>query len=193
MYMSQTTETQLLASILELAERDYNHPISGYRIELYLDPENCIVYTFDCVGAGVPMLAWHRRHRWICTIPDRAIPESVAEVVTAHVGHLVALCERYLGTEWDGSNHVGRWAEPYEPSYFDCEPGLDFACYWDPGDWFSGDGTDTEIRELAAQGHTPADIMAELYLGDQYNGQVEPEAALEYVTELVAEHTGPLS
>lgn len=190
MYMSQTTETQLLASTQELAERGYTHPVSGYRIELYLDPENCTVYTFDYVGAGVPMLAWHRRHRWICTIPDRAIPESVAEVVTAHVGHLVALCERYLGTEWDGHNLVGQWADPE-----DCDPDLpiDFACYWDPDDWFSGDGTDTEIRELAAQGHTPADIMAKLYLGDQYNGEVEPEAALKYVTELVTEHTGLLS
>lgn len=185
----------LLASIAELAERDYNHPISGYRVELYLDPENHRVYTFDYVGSGVPMAAWHHRHRWVCTIPDRAIPESVAEVVANHVGHLVAICEQYEGTVWDGSNHIGQWADPEGAGYFDTATPLEFACFCDPADWFGGDGTDTMIRELAAKGHSPADIMAGLYLGDPYNGEVEEGAALEYVAELVAEHTheGPLS
>lgn len=185
--MPNDVETKLLNSIAELAERDYNHPISGYRIEVYLNPENHEVYTFDFVGSGVPTAAWHHRHVWICTIPDRAIPESVVEVLSGYVGHLVAICDNYLGTYWDGSNHVGRWADtPREPDH-----PFNFSCYWDPSVWF--ESSEGEILAMSAAGHTPNDILAKLHLGDPFNGEVERGAALEYVTELVSGHQGALS
>ncbi len=185
--MQNDIETKLLASIAELAERDYTYTVSGYRIEVYLNPETHEVYTFDFVGAGVPIAAWHRRHVWVCTVPDRAIPESVVEVLSNQVGYLAAVCDQYLGSEWDGNNHVGKWAEaPEDPG-----PPFEFACYWDPAIWF--EDSQGEILTMAAAGHAPTDILAKLYLGDQYNGEVEREAALSYVTELVSGHEGALS
>jgi hypothetical protein len=180
-------EARLLASIAELDGRSYEYPISGYQIELYLDPETPEVYLFEHVGAGVPMAAWHRRHRWVCSIPDHAIPASVVEVLETYVGHLVALVEAYEGSEWDGSNYVGRWSDMAELDP-DCWGRWEFSCYWDPYLWF--EGSDREILELAAQGYTPTDILPTLYLGDQYNGEVRPDAALEYVTEVIEEAHG---
>lgn len=123
--------------------------ISGSSVRLVLEPggerEDGIprVYTFGHVGPGVPERVWHRRHLTLCSVSVAAVPERLREIVEAHIDEIVALSERYLGTEWDGHNHVGRWDLGPED---DCADALavsrevEESCptYWDAGDWFAG-------------------------------------------------------
>lgn len=180
--MTQEIEQSLLESIEELGgDSDYRHPCSGYKQELYLNPETYTLYVFEHVGAGTPMRAWHGIDKWILDIPDRAIPESLVEVLKRKLGNLVETCERFEGTKWDGSNHRGVWRSDDEygvDASFD-HMDFDIACYWDPSDWF-GDADD-EIRRLASEGLTPEQIADKLYLGDTMDGMCKRDEAIDYI------------
>jgi len=186
--MTPEQRKTLNASIQSLRNDDYSAPCSGYRQDLYIDPEKHTVYVFTCVGAGIPAAAWHNRQVQILRIPADAIAESVCNAVLMVEERLAELCDRYLGSEWDGSNHVGRWAEDgggVLEWVGDRIP--EIACYWDAGDWFSGDGTDDDIRARLRSGKKPQEILADLYLGDESIGEVREADALEWIKGLAAE------
>lgn len=89
---------------------------SGAKATLYLIPgeENGgtpQVYSFGNVGPGVPMPAWNRRHLSLGTVPLDTKPESLRDWLLEQEESLLALSALYLGSEWDGSNEVGRWHE----------------------------------------------------------------------------------
>ena len=176
-------------SIAALADGDYESPCSGYRQVLYLDPEEHALDLFATVGPGMPEAAWHNRYAYICDIPTGAIPSSVHSAIAAVRDRIVSVCDAYLGSECDDRcNYIGRWREdPDEDTtavFEGCEP--EILTYWDPDEWFSGDGTDDNIRQLLGAGETPESILADLWLGDESTGEVREADALEWIRGLAS-------
>lgn len=77
---------------------------------LYLDPEDGQVYNWE-PGQGTPMAVWHGRHRLLATYDSCTDAASLTSWLQedAQQEELERLCDLYRGSEWDGSNHVGRW------------------------------------------------------------------------------------
>ncbi len=89
---------------------------SGASVTLYLIPaaENGgkpQVYTFGHVGPGTPEAAWHRRHLSLGTVPLDTNAESLKAWLEGQAETLQAISALYQGSEWNGSNEVGRWHE----------------------------------------------------------------------------------
>ena len=174
-------------SIAALEQKDYSAPCSGYRQELYLDPEGHELYVFGHEGGSEPGAAWHGRHAYVCSIPTDAIPRSVRCAIAGIRDDLVALCESYLGSECDGRNLRGRWSDDRDDrGMADLRDRLAILTYWDPGEWFAGDGTDDNIRQLLGAGETPESILADLWLGDESTGEVREADALEWIRGLAS-------
>jgi hypothetical protein len=178
--------SNLSDSIAALGEQDYGYACSGYRIELYLDPTERAVYLFEHVGSGEPEPAWHGRHHHVCRIPEDAIPESVAEAISAIEGHLEWICDQYQGDHWDGSNYRGRWAEADDHDYDVEIP--EIACYWGPADWYGNDTSD--VDRLIAEGRSAEDIYEATDSGDRDRGCVRRRDAIEWLTDYAEEARG---
>lgn len=99
------------------------------------------VFVWSCVGAGEPMHAYHSR--WLClgTVPQRAVEAEIENVLREHEEEILSALSAYKGAEWNGHNHVGRWARDIDEELDRAPYGVTAAlrevpCYWDPGDWF---------------------------------------------------------
>jgi hypothetical protein len=81
-----------------------------WRYGLYLDPEARRIGHWEMYGSGTPERVWHGR-AVIADLPFGAVGESVEEIVRSdELRDLVAaLFALYEGSEWNGSNHIGRW------------------------------------------------------------------------------------
>jgi len=119
----------------------------GWKIELYLVPSKETddgapkVVEFQRNGPGTPAPAYHRRWRHITTVPAKTVGESVLRWLQSVEDVLLALDEHYLGSEWDGHNHIGKWNwGPDDDEDLAFESALDprdaFEHYWEAGDWF---------------------------------------------------------
>lgn len=125
---------RLQQSIENLRSHDFSSPCSGYRQEIYLDPEESKVYVFACVGSGYPIRAHHNIDVHLVDIPADAIGDSVADALLNHLDTIQAFVDLFKGTKWDGHNLVGQWEEWDEPYALNIEPD-EIHCAWDPADW----------------------------------------------------------
>ena len=115
-------------SIKALASQSYDLP-PNHTIDIYLDPENEIVFSFTadnsqpiascnkrslgvCVinSNAIPESAVNKRALGICTVGNGASPESVAAQVMEIYDDLVDAIGHYQGSSWDGRYEVGEWA-----------------------------------------------------------------------------------
>jgi hypothetical protein len=178
----------LRESIAALEDETYNFdPMSGYRIELYLNPETRRIYRFDAVGAGVPERVWNGIDQHICSVPARAIPDSVRRALDAVYDTLESICDDLIEVEWDGLRPRARW----RTESWGCEQYLidtiQIGTYWDPDDWWEYDRR--PVDELIAAGKSPQEIYDALDWGsDAYDdGCVQESDAIEWLEELIAE------
>lgn len=154
-------------------------PTSGAQMALYLIPAEESnsgrpeVTAFQRLGAGTPMPAWHRRWAYLCTYGAQTVGASVLEALRAAEERLLDLSASYLGAEWTGSNHVGRWRH----EDLDVELDLDdhLRHYWDAGDYYA----DQDWAELARE----AGVDPERALGTDW------EAVAAEVAQLVEART----
>jgi len=80
------------------------------------------VVTHAGVGnIGIPEPAFCGRWRWLCRLPKKAVGTTVVEALEDATDELLALAGTYAGSEWDGSNLVGRWSdgEPWDRDAFE--------------------------------------------------------------------------
>ncbi len=129
-----------------------------YRRDLYLIPASEAdgdlpeVTTHGGVGnIGQPMMSFHHRWAGIGGYGASVQGQGILEILCGLEDELVAVSDAYLGSEWDGSNHIGQWSDDgrdYDgPCAELCEAwsrAVDHGLpsYWDAGDWFgpAGDG-----------------------------------------------------
>jgi len=178
------TETEiresLRASIDALADADWTAGVSGYRHCVYLDPRSCEVYQWSHVGPGCPEPVWNGRHKTVFEHATQAdlIPSSVVEALLDRIDLLTSVCVEVINDvdvadDFGSAHHE---LEAWEP---------ELAYYWDPGDWYQDSGH--EIETLVAQGHSPEQIVDCLDQGDDYNGRIRAEAAVDWMTDRVDE------
>jgi hypothetical protein len=110
----------------------------GERCVLVLDPERRAVYPFTTIGSGWPTNVFHGRAIAL-NVPAAADLASVEQVLRSRDGALAELLDAYVGTRWDGCNHVGVWSGEFDARR-EREEALeealkDAARVWPASDW----------------------------------------------------------
>jgi hypothetical protein len=171
---------KLIDSIEALANEDYACQ-SGWQTNIYLNPENETVYTFLTCNS-VPASAYHNIDQFICKVWNEAIPESVRDGVMSVIDRLQAILDDYQGSEWNGSNHVGRWkirgTEDDQESYEPISQDISIGYYYDPCDWFVDQ--DEMIKTFCA-GKTAQQYCDDSNLDNGTEGAVKPGEALSWL------------
>lgn len=143
------------------------------------------VYTWNNVGPGCPAPLYHNVHREIGDVPLAANEDSVLEILRDNEDTIREVAALYLGAEWDGHNHVGRWRDREEarrrdePAEWDYDRGplqdaLDAVrTEWDARECFAGveaDVIEAAIRagsiEAAADHESTAAALEDVLLDD---------------------------
>lgn len=165
------------------------------QVQVILDPAKRKVYTFGQIGAGTPGPVWHGRHRVIASLRPDFVGETLEDVLRGHESDLAAVADAYLGDEWDGSNHVGRWAEdvadlvlPIEDSV---EHGDAVARYWDAGDYLAGDTASVIANAFSHKGIGAA-AAAEVADAKSNGAHIRLDDAEKYIRSLVEERIDDL-
>jgi len=149
--MTETETTRVIYPSADELDTGGWSESSGYGRTLYLIPAAEsdsglpeVTYHGGVGNRGTPMSAWHNRWTSIATYGARVIGESVLEALQQIEDDLIAESERYLGSEWDGSNYRGHWRDNgYDRFGFLC-PLDGVGHYWDAADWLSGGSYDWE-------------------------------------------------
>lgn len=153
---------------------------------IFLDPENGRVYTFGCIGSGSPAKAYHGIHRTLGQVPVDADPDSVRDLLQAQESKILGIQERYLGTEWDGHNHVGKWEDDDREDF---EEQLDLegvATFWDASDFFYAD-PDTVLGELLKAESLESYVDAEIESAAGQQVLLKRSDCLETLRQLLTE------
>jgi hypothetical protein len=177
-----TTTAETPAVIYPTAEAldTIGYSRDSWRFALYLIPAGESssgrpeITSHSGVGnIGTPMPAWHGRWASIGSYGPDVQGESVLAALRELEPLLLAASDAYLGSEWDGSNHVGRWevetdedgialgCEATDALYLAWEQAAEsLVTAWDAGDWYAparvswadiceAHGVDTERGESA--------------------------------------------
>ena len=127
---------------------------SGTIAHLYLIPSDesvagegeAKICVWSNVGSGVPEPAYHCRWLSLGPVNTEFCAASLVAVLRDQAETLCQMADCYLGSEWDGHNHVGRWRDQewlesltQDPTY-----GLRLECatYCSASDWFTDVGSD---------------------------------------------------
>ena len=91
--------------------------ISGSNNTVYLIPAltnetSPQVFVWSCIGSAQPEPAFNNRWYGVCSVPRTAVPSEVEKVLRSHEELLIEINSFYDGSEWDGHNHRGSWADP---------------------------------------------------------------------------------
>ena len=172
-------------------------PTGDWRVTLYLIPAEesesgvpGILASVSVGNGGCPEPAWHDRWKCIGRVPEDAVGESVLAMLGEYESDLLDLAAAYEGSQWDGNNHVGSWAD--DGVSLDL-PWHDVAQWWDPWDWFQGQSwvdvctlahIDPE-RGAACLDELVAALTSDSATGDEY---LRAEDVLRHVTNLLDEH-----
>lgn len=174
----------LIDSIEALKDEDFSVG-SGFKTDIYLDPEAEKIYTF--VGSNSqPMTAYHRIDRRIVTANSSAIPASVYSAIKSLEDNLDLLIDQYEGSEWNGNNHVGQWSESAEDtleSIWDQQ--LEIASYWDASDWF--EPVTDQLKDAWENGQTAEQIIDEQGCGNEADGMCDRDEAITWLESKIEE------
>lgn len=173
--------------------------ISGSKATLYIDPEGPRVYTFGYVGnASWPMAAHHRIHISLGSVPLSTVPNSLKEWLEAHTDEIEALIAEYQGSEWNGSNHIGKWSDESDELHTALDQQLQEAfnqneiqTYWDASDWYAGD-PQSVISAAIGAGSIETAVENELDSAQMNGALLDPDDAEEALRTLLKEHAEDL-
>lgn len=135
----------------------------GESAAVVFDPSGRHFYVFTSIGSGTPSPVWHHRQVEF-PVPASASLEAVEAVLRTLEATTEALAACYLGSEWDGHNHVGSWMEGYN-AHLDVleEAAKGVATYWEADNWLDGDpgAVQKEIENLLRAGKTIEEAIEE--------------------------------
>jgi len=185
-------KTALQLSIEALGSENFN-VCDGHKTDIYLDPEKKAVYTF--VGSNSsPMAAFNNIDLHLLRVHNGSIASSVQAAidnVSDNIGSVLAL---YLGTEWNGNNHVGQWGEGLCDELECLQEKLSLtpaACYWDASEWF--DPVLDDLKTEWEAGKTAEQIIDGQNLGDDCDGEVDRNEAIAWLNGMIGEWSADLS
>lgn len=147
-------------------------------VDIYLDPETRTVYSYPSSGSDLPGDAAHSRHLLLGSVPPDTVAEVLQDFLRGMEPTLVALCNSYRGTRWDGNDLVGIWeddavgiqdalAEEFT------EGRCPAVAYWDAGQAFEDTDDEDKARWLdMPTSEAVADMVA--YMKD-LGAYVRPE------------------
>ena len=185
-------KTALQLSIEDLGSENFNVAY-GQKTDIYLDPEKKAVYTF--VGSNSsPMDAFHNIDLLLMRVHNGSIASSVQAAIENISENIGSVIDLYLGTEWDGSNHVGRWDEGLCDELECLQEKLSLtpaACYWDASEWF-GPVVD-DLKAEWKSGKTADQIIDGQNLGDDCDGEVDRDEAIAWLNGMIGEWSADLS
>lgn len=146
--MSNNTQTQTQAAIDTTGVTVADHTA------LYLDPERREVYAWHD-RSSCPAAVWNNRHASLGVVNGAVSPEWLRDYLSDSES-LPVICAGYLGDEWDGHNHIGRWTEGAQEAIEGFQHALHDACMyapkvWSADDWICGD-VETCKRDAIAVG-----------------------------------------
>ena len=117
--------------------------VSGVNVRIVLDPEERRVYSVWAIGAGIPMSVYLRTERVLLSdVNPDIVPGELEAWLREHEDEVEAIADCYRGSEWDGSNHRGRWGDALTDVEFDLESAwysADLPAYWEAGDYLGYD------------------------------------------------------
>ena len=173
-----------LSSIEALGECDFLLD-SSWHTDIYLDPETGKVYPFETIN-GTPERAYHNIDQFICRVGNRAVAKSVRDNILLMDERLKDILGLFIGAEWNGQNHVGKWRESRdhdwrEPFHQCFREHISIKTYADPDSWFA----DQDLKALWMAGKSPREVVdsSKLDNGDECCHEGD---AIEYVEELWA-------
>lgn len=164
-------KTPSKTTVIYPSARDLDAPLRDYSIDLYLIPAEesssgeVEIETHNGVGnIGWPVRAHNGRWFSLGSVPAGAVGQSVLDALKGQEAHWLELASRYLGTEWDGHNHIGRWMEDEDGGYDPVIDNLfaDVAIKEDAGDALDGAGWGDLCRKYGIDPERGRDAMAEL-------------------------------
>ena len=181
-----TTERGIAMPIVypDAAELDItNH---AWKCDVYLIPSletgaEPEITTHEGIGnLGTPMPAWHNLWHYLGRLPAACVGDSALAMLEDLEDTILQIDKAYLGSEWDGSNHVGKWDLNEDFDYHLeqkwTEAAAEVAQYWLAGDWYVNDGR-TWVDYAAEMGLDP-----EIVKGRDWENKVS-EASAEFEAE----------
>ena len=165
-------------SIEQIKTEDFT---GEHKTNIYLDPERKVIYTFTDTGA-VPANAYWGIDKCILTVFPNAISNSVYNVLLEIENDLENLVENhYLGSEHDGRNWHGKWTEESDwiMEQIDGKTIDQIAYYWEPDDWY--ESLMKELHDGWEAGQSPEEIVDYYGCGDELNGIVDRDSAIEWL------------
>jgi hypothetical protein len=174
----------LIDSIESLKDEDFDTP-SGFKTDIYLDPEAEKVYTF--VGNNsYPRDAHHKIDLRILTVHSGAIPASVYCAIKAIEDILDELIALYKGSEWNGSNHIGQWEPEVDDALeFIHQVDHQIGHYWEPSDWFGPVMSD--LKSAWKEGKTAEETIDLEGCGNDQDGMVDRAVAIAWLETQITE------
>ena len=176
------------ASVKALGSKDFTAEASIYN-SIYFDPEESKIILFTDTQSSWPAAAHHKLWTSICRVPDNSTPESVVEVLLGCEALVTDLASAWIGSEWDGSNHVGVWDKPaLEFASFKIEDYFhthNFCVEWAVEYWLDGDAE--YIYFLNKNGKSKDEIVELLHLGEagSEDGFITKASALGFVEKVI--------
>jgi len=147
-------------------------------VRLILDPANGGDVSGWYERGAVPFRVWHQLERVVLDVRYDVLAEELQEWLEAdeQQARLAVIVAAYRGQRWDGSNHVGQWAddehedeatspacvatEELQVAFDRAAENGDFCRGWAAGDWFQG--TPWAVQERLSEGATVPEIVEEL-------------------------------
>ena len=109
---------------------------------MVVDGEDRTVSTFMSIGPATPIKVFHNKATSFI-IPNLVTTEALKDFIESHAELFHAVLDTFVGVEWDGNNHVGKWEEtPFEEASSALQAALDghsFETYWAADEWFQSD------------------------------------------------------
>lgn len=176
---------------------------SDWRHRLYVDPESRRVSMHEQYGAGTPMHVWHNR-AVLLRIPSNAVGSAIRAIVESDecLDLLGALCDLFVETRWDGSNHVGVWQrqpgdDEYHSGRHEIEEQIEalffeVPTYWSAREYLGpvwGQDEADAVRARLEAGETLEDVAYAMESDAESNdAHLSHSDTVETLEELLSEH-----
>jgi hypothetical protein len=179
----------MIESLHTSIEAIKNDDFTGeWKTDIYLDPISERIYSFTNTG-GIPMDAYNGIDLRILTVRPGAIAESVYDYLSSIEELLKTLLGEFEGTEWNGSNEIGKWKRDEDGfntlDYIQSSYAPEIASYWPAGDWFSP--ITYELKVKWETGMTAEEIIDSEGCGDPIDGMCDRDEAIAWLEQQIEE------